>query len=313
MEPDSDCLIFEVPALGVGVTYGETTFQFKAPCFNPNNNEEFVYIYENKITGISSLEIYNLTTKEKKVLVEDNVWDESQPTWGINNKIAFIMNNQVFWINSDGTDLLQLGNDYRSHAPEWIYQDSFLTFTNYWLEPPSNDNGAKEHMYQSILSSDGTSMDSFTVSFENGNVGGLGLGSFNNNSRLFARIYNTDDNAEFKLGLIDIQNALSLQTTEIPNLENQSITCVQWHPNFEDIYFSFYYSDFYKFNLPSGKLTVIMEACDSKWYDKFSFSQDGEKVLMEKVCNTFDGISIWQSSKIVLMNIDGTEEEIVLE
>ncbi|MBK7442718.1 MAG: hypothetical protein IPI65_14685 [Bacteroidetes bacterium] len=84
-------------------------------------------------------------------------------------------------------------------------------------------------------------------------------------------------------------------------------------PQWTGFIFSQWYGNLYKFNLASGITSVVIESCDSRWYDKFSFSSDGSKIIAEKVNNTFDGLTIWQTSEIVLMNIDGSGEVIILQ
>ncbi|MGB4930852.1 MAG: hypothetical protein WBP43_12825, partial [Chitinophagales bacterium] len=59
--------------------------------------------------------------------------------------------------------------------------------------------------------------------------------------------------------------------------------------------------------------SIVLESCDSRWYNKFSLSADGNKMVAEKVNNTFDGLTIWQTSEIVLMNSDGSGEVIILQ
>ena len=309
----SDCAEFDIPPLNIGPLYCETDYQYKAPFFNPNNDLEFVYIFYDNISGKSSLEVFNYSTNEKKVLIDDGVSDISQPNWGIYNKIAFNNYNQIYWLLSAGSELLQLGNDYRSKSPEWINKDSSLIFANYWLEAANQYHGEEEHMYESIFSSNGALIDSFTIISPDETMSGLSLGSFDNLSMLFARIYNTDDDNNFRMDLIDIKNKIIVETIEIPNVENKTISCVQWHPNGQDLFFSQWYGNLYKFNLASGITSVVIESCDSRWYDKFSFSSDGSKIIAEKVNNTFDGLTIWQTSEIVLMNIDGSGEVIILQ
>ncbi|MFZ1635433.1 MAG: hypothetical protein WAT43_16220 [Chitinophagales bacterium] len=308
----SDCAEFDIQPSVIGPLYGETEIQFKAPFINPNNDSEFVYIFYDKITEMSSLEIYNYSTGEKKVLLENDVWDVSQPNWGINNKIAFNKANQIYWISSEGSDLRQLDNDYRSCYPEWINADSTLVFTNYWLEPGNQYHGDIEHMYETSLSAEGTLIDSFTITYNGGSYG-LPLGTYNNTNRLFACIQNLNGNGEFTLDLIDIKNKIIINSVQLPNVENKSICCIQWHPNGQDIFFSQWYGNLYKYNLASNTTSIVLESCDSRWYNKFSLSADGNKMVAEKVNNTFDGLTIWQTSEIVLMNIDGSGEVIILQ
>lgn len=282
--------------LGGGPLYTYEGLQFVAPFFNPLNSDEFVFIEVNyePDSFYKKLCIYNIVTKEKKYLAE-NLSDEVQPKWSHSNKIIFNIENQVYLINSSGDSLEQLTFNGINLDPEWV--------------------------------------DEYNICYKNGNI----------SSGLFLNIINfqSDTILEKPLTHADISSNLFIAATnggsDDPNitfahldtlnwriLTNNSfesgkdrIKCIQWHPNNTEVYYSKWSSSLFKININTKKEVMILEGCQSKWYNFFNISPDGNKILAEKVVATFEKSNsicyVRSKSSIVLIDINGTNETTILQ
>jgi len=82
-----DC--FDIPppqGLSVGYQYKQPQFGYLAPCFNPNNPNEVVYVKGDIINQVIELRKRNLVTGEDIYLI-NNIWEH--PNWGVNDWILF--------------------------------------------------------------------------------------------------------------------------------------------------------------------------------------------------------------------------------
>ena len=107
----SNCknLVFTSPFnLATDYTPGD---QYKWPCFNPNNQDEFVYVKRNFDTspGIVQLIKHTISSGIEQVLLENGAYISGQPQWGKQGWILFSIGTQppqVIWkIREDGTGL----------------------------------------------------------------------------------------------------------------------------------------------------------------------------------------------------------------
>jgi hypothetical protein len=87
------------------------------PSFNPMNYDEFSFV-ENRPGFSSTICIYNLRTKEKRVIFTGSIF--SRPCWGSSNKIIFSRPDYNIWsINPDGTELIMLTNEGCHYETCW--------------------------------------------------------------------------------------------------------------------------------------------------------------------------------------------------
>ena len=87
----------------------------KAPCFNPNNGNEFVFLKE--INSRLTLCTYNIQSNVLyKLFAGDILY---KPDWGINNWILFDVNNDIYKIRPNGDSLTKLTTGNISCGPKW--------------------------------------------------------------------------------------------------------------------------------------------------------------------------------------------------
>ncbi len=259
---------------------------WKYPSFNPNNANEICYI-ERKPFSSSRFLKYNILTDEKTVLYE-NVTYGGQPIWCKNNWTYFAgFGNNIVRINmsSGNREMLTSLNQDRNVTPNVL--TSQCLFTRFVTN---------SEMYGIKLGPQGELLDTLN-GIPRGdwrdNIGTSGVGYF----KLLTKNYET--------GIVDT-------LCEIP-LERGSIKDIKIHPNNKDVYFTHYFRDgMYKVNIDTKEVTLVKEGNNSCWYDTFSISQDGSKIVFEKVyCQVgWPGAmaAVSMKTEIWIMDIDGCNE-----
>lgn len=131
--PDSaDCIpLNPCNQVGFGNQY-DIDFEryYGSPFFNPNNENEFLYLKKyTPIYNSSELYTYNLLTNEKQLIYTGDIW--YAPKWGQNGWIIFSQSDgNVYKIKGDGENLTKLTNEGCCHYPDWYFdQDKFVTYS----------------------------------------------------------------------------------------------------------------------------------------------------------------------------------------
>lgn len=277
--------------------YSEGQYQFKAPCFNPNNQDEFCYVFINHNTNVSKLMRYSLTSKESSTMVE-GFSILGQPKWTKKNWIVFnTLDHQLWKVKSNGDSLIQLTFEGSSLYPEINPQGTIIA--------SHHQTSTQELPFLHFINDNGFSIDTIDY-FKYGN-GSWGVTSWSKNDEL-ALPYGSEADygvASFNL----ISESLDPIISNGYHSGKDKIVDIKWHPNSQDIYYTKWKSGFYTINIFSKQEQLLKEGCDSRAYEHFSISQDGLKIITERV-NSYveDECTIIQNSKIYLMNINGLEE-----
>jgi hypothetical protein len=281
---------------GLAVQYYDST-QFSAPSINPNNSDEFVYVYTNyNRPQLSGLYKYTISTGIKQKLASIGII--FQPKWGKNNWILFSVSNndfrEIYRIKSNGDSLKQITINQTDLFPEWDNSSNRIIFNRQiYLGSP-----ASKIM---IADFNGNLKDSINNQY-------FKFGTCNQNSEL---VFPPFANRECGITLI---NSL----TKSENVLNQPGSgClaknvgVAWHPNDEDIYYTTYIGSLYKLNKVSKQLSVIKSFCDTKRYSFISISTDGNFMLVERIDGRIVNCNPWYKSTIYKVSINGKEEQLI--
>lgn len=276
-----------------GPLYSYGGLQYKAPYFNPNDPNEFVFIEVDYNLNYKNLNIYNISTLEKKYLA-DNISDANQPKWNNENKILFKANNQIYIVNSSGDSSKQVTFTGLNVDPEWI------TFNSICYRDNNNLTGV--FLDLQTLNSNIVEGKQLTIADVS-------------TSLMIAATDGGADNPNITISPVDTLK-WSIITNNTFNSGKDRIMCIQWHPNNEDVYYTKWSNGLYRTNIYTKKEECILEGCQSKWYKYFNISPDGQKIIAERVDATFQNTgsvcSISSTSSIVLMNIDVTNEVTIL-
>ena len=313
--PISDCIEFDIPGISFGPDFAETGTQYKAPCYNPSNPNEFSFIIDDNAMEISKLCTFNKIEGTQTILVSGNVDTEIHPEWGLGNKIAFSIGYKGYSIDLDDRLLVQMDTEYSSFYPEWIEEGS-LSFKCKYVDFTDNSSGGVQKSFVSVYAEDGYQIDSFKIEGSNGFFRAWGMGSYHGEKNQYVEIIDFISASERYryLNFIDVDKREIVKSVNIIEPYNiSSITCIKWHPNGQEVYFTQWYGGLYKVNIETGVSSVVLESCDNKWYNRFSISPDGTKMLVEKVNCIFNGLAIFMNSTIVEYNMDGSGERVILE
>lgn len=274
-EKDEGCYNFKLPPMNFFVSEAN---MYKQPCFNPNNQNEFVFHFRDNTQRKSQLVKYNILTKQKTVLYESSeysIW--GQPKWSKKGWIAFTRTrayvDHVFIVKDNGDSLRQFTQNTANYDPAWDAKGDYL----YWTHSPVLavphfflKKGLYSSVIDTVLKSDGENQ---------------GYSTYNEISLYNTLFSKTVVNGTFSLGKADLaMQALTL--TEIIDIDNPKYVGVLGiassnHPN--EIYVSFSGNGLYRVNTSTKYMILMMPFCMSKWYSVISCSADGRFLVGERI------------------------------
>lgn len=291
-----ECANFEKCDNSFPTNYYDST-QFNAPFLNPNNSDEFVYLYKNSVhPQQNGLYKFTISTKVKQQLVS-NLIIFNQPKWGKNNWILFNVingdNREIYKVKSNGDSLTQLTLNNPDLFPEWDNVNNRIIFNRQiYLGSPSSKI--------LICNTNGVIIDSINNQYFN-------FGSCNQYLELALPPISKQ-----KCG-VTLVNAISKTETLLYSpstcVANQGIC---WSADGEDIYFTVYVKGLYKLNKTTKNLSTIKSFCDTKKYSFISVSNDNTFFLVERIDGRTVNCNPYYKSTIYKISIDGKNEEKIL-
>lgn len=298
LAPDRECEDLQVS--WVDAEYITPDFYFRAPCFNPNDPAEFVYLKE-KIEGNGVLELwkYNLSTGVKHKLASGAI-SFAWPRWSTTDWILYVgINYQLWKVKSNGDSLTQLnyyGGGYR-HA-DW------------------NHNGTK--IIVGIIGA----VEGFPGSFKLDKDGFF-------DSKLHTRLSylhaSWSPNGEFiavddtsiwsaRIGIYD-KDSTQLKSIEMPETDGEHAPSFSWFPDSRQIAICSRHEGVFIFDFVAEQFTQINSGCSSfsRRYINPSVSSDGKKIILTRQDRRDRGRNkIEEAYSIVMMNVDGSDEEVIV-
>lgn len=295
---NGECSSFKTCDKGWAVNYYDST-QFKSPCINPNNPDEFIYTYSNSNnTSLNGLYKFTISSGNKQKLTSSSVFPHAK--WGKNNWILFSISNgdkkEVHKIKSNGDSLTKLTSGHIDFYPEWDNTNNRIVFNRQvYLGSP-----ASKIMIADI---NGIILDSINNQhFHYGacnSIGELAFPPFNKRT-CGITVVNINDKSESLLN-----SPSSCQN------QNQGIC---WHPNNQDVYYTTYAGSLYKLNKNTKSQSIIVSFCDTKGYAGISMSPNADFLLVERVSGKYVSCAPWYKSNIYKVTLDGkSETKIILE
>lgn len=281
--------------------FSQKSFQRKAPYFNPNNSNEFIYIIEEG--NIQTLVKHNLATKQEVVLLE-NAQISGQPKWSENGLILFSRNNlQIHLLKDNGDSLNQITHFYQNTHPSFHGREKIFFAVGTETSPGVTGNKLIDYFDNRIDS---------TKSSDIGCT--MGINDINSIDEITSMVCSNDNTysiSSFSMGDKKFNQILNFEFTGRNN-----ITGICWHPNDNDIYYSTYREGLYVINKNTKNRSKIRNGCDSRSYRHLSVSPDGTKILVERVdaSNYKNNNGSWtEEAKIYIMDIDGENERDVFK
>lgn len=305
---DPECYSFEGPD-DFFWTFGQERFQYKAPHFNPNSSNEFIYHYRDNEQNEFHLLKYNLQTQQKTFILESGkIWD--QPKWSTKGWIAYTHHvgyvDHIYIVKDNGDSLMQFTENEANLYPAWGSSGNEL----YWVHTPIV-GGPRYFLKQSL---NDEHIDTLLSPLDSHSGSSLyNETSSSNNLLSLTRINNTPHLATASL------NEDPLSFTSIADMEQMfsslSLSGLCWSTDENYVYVSIYANGLYKVNVNTSNTELLIPYCHSKRYESISASADGKYLIGERVNsymttdedNNPTGQTM-EASSIYLINLQTLEE-----
>lgn len=264
-------------------TFITRQYDFRTPVFNPNNPNEFAYI-RYPVGAVYNYELrkHNLSTNAD-VLITNVYYCGFKLSWSQSDWILFNQTPYDVWkIKSDGsTPLIQLTSSSALN-PAWKPDGSRFVYWTGGIGVIADNNG-------NPVDTINTTSNHYSWSYTN-NI----LHTKHYGSATYITKY-------------DVTNDTNLSFTELPIYQD-----FEWLPNGNQFIGS-YNSNLWLVNTQTQERTLIKEKCGDKYsYYGFSVSPLGNKLLVERIESIMvDTFTYIINNDIVLMNIDGSNEQVI--
>ncbi len=267
-------------------------YQYYAPCFNPNNPYEIVYIRQDRTISLTTCElrIFNLCTGEDR-LVYASAYLGAHPQWSKTGWIVFEATVGSLWkIRPSGQGLVRLTSGSDQFAV-WNPNGSEIIFRRFGFNAMRCDsNGGILDTLTELLEANNWSWglaDKLTTATNNSPTGyGVAYFDFNLNNYVLVKALDLNNN-----------NCLLLRST-------------MWFNRNAEIIYSFI-CGIETTNVSTGQSTAIRQGGDNAHYGYMSVAPDEQKIAVERIdiapCDTI-GLSYYENFEynIYLMNKDGS-------
>lgn len=279
---EDECVNFPPSSSPLGYQYQQPEITYNAPCFNPNNPNEIIFVRGHYSTQSNELVKYNFTTKNETILLNlTQIW--GHPNWGINGWILLNKgDNQVWKIKDNGDSLTQLTTQFGIDAIWSPNADEFA----YWVQIGStyytffsdvNGNIFDTLLYPNILYRGAWSPDGSKIA----------------------------TNFSYGLSYIDLNTRQTIQVN-IPS-NSTPIYDISWLSDSKTMIWCTN-DGFFKTNINTNSTTRIKTACSSRRYiyptvfnNKIIIQRFDSKLISENI--------IWTENNIYTMDADGNNEK----
>jgi hypothetical protein len=259
---------------------------YSAPCFNPLNPDEFVYLEQNWVNNFpqNSLVIYNMSTHQSNAILTGR-YVIAEPIWTIKNEIYFWDSSwEIYKIKPDGSELTNVTNRGGCRFPA-INPEGSKLFFHY---NPNND--LSDGLIMDLTTSEiidtvvaGSCSDWSDSNLLISNQGSTIVTTYNVATREFKVVYDYE-----------------VENTFLPTFDIKVDKAGQY------IYFSAYQYGLKRINLQNNSVTEIKQACDSHDFKGISIHPNNTKMLVAVEKNTkVNETRIIIESEIWLMDTDG--------
>ncbi len=305
---NDDCGSFQ-EELSSMTFFTEGKHQYKAPCFNPTNENEFVYHYRDNEQGIYKIYKFNLDSQIKTEIVESGkIW--RQPKWSSSGWIAFTHAptyvDHIYIVKDNGDSLKQMSETSGNLSPTWSSEGDHL----FWSHSPNL--GVPYY----FLKRDRNSVEIDTlISGVQSETGYFNLNDISDDNLLLSEsyignrkhiIWSDLENSNFEVNsIVDVQSSF----------ESLNIDGLCWSVNGQYIFVSITNDGIYKISKNGDSKELLIPFCDKKRYTTISHSPNsnyllGERIDSEIVYNENDQPTgeIKRNSTIYLINLHTLEE-----
>ncbi|MBI1222504.1 MAG: hypothetical protein GC180_07870 [Bacteroidetes bacterium] len=307
-ESNSDCLTYPEVNAGAGFDLGFKGYHISHvytevmnPIFNPTNENEFIYSKKEfdttTLVDNYSLWKFNLETGNSIKLLAHLPFEMDSPiVFTSDGRIVYVVDRGIFSImDADGNNQ-QKFHSFGMNVSNLIINRSMSKMVMSWVIGASS----KTVLYYL----DGSQSDTFFYG-----VDGFTFleGDFSGTDSI-ATLSSALD--YFGVSVVDLAHDSMIPIFKKPVGGGERTRNVKWHPDNETLFFTNDQDGIYKYK--AGQLTLVKPHCDNKMYGKLSISPSGQKMVVERYNRTkISDTRLEVSSHIAIMNIDGTEEQVL--
>ena len=298
LDPDRKCK--ELKTSRVDAEYITPSHYFTAPCFNPNNSDEFVYLKRQLSTnGGAELWKYDRITGENDKLASGAI-SFAWPRWSTKDWILYVGTDYQLWkVKANGDSLTQLNfyeGGYR-HA-DWNHDGTKIVIGIFGAIDgfPGSFKIDKDGFFDSKLHERWSYLHA----------------SWSPNGKFIA----VDDTSIWnaRIGIFD-SDSTQLKSVVMPETDGEHAPSFSWFPDSKQIAICSRHEGVFIFDFVAETFTQIKSGCGSSFSRRYinpSVSSDGDKMLVTRQDRRSKGRNkIEEAYSIVIMNTDGTGEEVI--
>jgi hypothetical protein len=291
-----DCPPYELPNDSLGVLHSWSNYNKMMPYFNPNNNDEFLYI--DKIPGspFSDMCIHNLVTGETNCILSGQTY-LYQPRWHANGWILFRGNgNNVFRIKSNGDSLLQITTSSLFQRPVWRPDGQA------WISNNTSDFSGDIDVFD---------LQGNLIEVIQGEE--FFKGDWSADNRIVTTKGYTGSNQltwthASEINWVDV--TFDYNTPHLPSRD------IHWIPMSDEVMISQLYEDISRINVFTGEKIPVTDRCIGTYYEYFSINNSCSKIVAQLISPEQIYSDGWfniiiQKSEIVIMNFDGSGQQVI--
>ena len=249
----------EIPGYSNGYNYLYESEVISTPIFNPNDDNEILYVVRSFSLNEKRLVKYNLVTKEKTILFTGEMF--GFPAWSKLNWIVFDNGyNGLYRIRPDGSNF------------------SLFTADGYQFSPAFNEAGDKLLTFHAFA-------NQYQYTCKIWNIDGLLIDSMNykvNQEPRWKRQNNIAFRSDDKIFILDPETKEIIKTHEtfLGSFQIYSHGFAWLNEDYAIVEHGF---NIKKLNVQTGELTKLFSSCDSRRYLVSDANGDGSKVIFNKI------------------------------
>ena len=273
---DTTCFNFDDSSFSFP-SFAEDRFYYHFPCMNPNNNDEFVYYFEDRLTEECKIMKYSFITKQS-TLVAETPKIRMPMSYSSQGWIAYICINGPFFgqlrvVKDDGTgDSVFSPDNFFNIFPIWDEDGEYLYWTKLQNPDPNRPTvSLRKHI-------NGIAIDTILGDW-------IYNADFLNNKLLTTRYVNGANT----YGFYDFNNEISFSEDNFQILFPTGMlgtNFYKWSKNGNGFYTSDEINNtpfaLYRFSL-DGEATILKNICASKDYSSVSVAINDEFLVATKI------------------------------
>lgn len=270
--------------------------RYMMPHFNPNNNDEFLFVDQIYQSPYAKLCVHDITTGETQIILEGQTF-LTQPRWHANGWILFRGNgDNIYRIKSNGDSLTQMTTSNMFQLPVWRPDGQA------WI----SNNAVNFAGDIDVFDLDGNLIE--VIQGEE-----FFKGDWSDDNRIVTTKGYSGSN---QFTWTDAGNLNWQDLTFDTNSPHKPAQDVHWIPMSDEVMYSQLWGDISRMNVISGEISQVREGCGGRHYAYFSINNNCSLILAERIQpDTIytDGFYNYliRKSEIVIMNFDGTNEQVI--